>query len=98
MFEVPVKLLVPDKLAFVAIKLVMVVLKLASLLIAVANSDNVFNKSGLELTRFAIWVLTYVWDAIFDPLKYATLKQTYYIVFHYTKILLEYFQVKLICL
>ena len=46
----PVKILFEDKPDFVAIKFVIVVLKLASLLIAVANSDNVFSKSGLELT------------------------------------------------
>ena len=46
----PEKILFEDKPDFVAIKFVIVVLKLASLLIAVANSDNVFSKSGLELT------------------------------------------------
>ena len=50
----PVKILFEDKPDFVAIKFVIVVLKLASLLIAVANSDNVLSKSGLELTRFDI--------------------------------------------
>ena len=45
----------------------MAVLKLASLLIAVANSDNVFNKSGLEFTRFTICWFTYACDAIFAP-------------------------------
>jgi len=38
----PVKLLLPDKLDLVAIKLVIVELKLASLLIALEISDNVF--------------------------------------------------------
>ena len=60
----PVNVLDPEivlldvKPTFIAIKLVIVVLKFASLLIAVANYDNVFNKSGDELTRFAIGVLT----------------------------------------
>ena len=48
MFEVPVKLLLPDKLAFVAIQLVIVVENEASLLIAAANSLSVLSKSGDE--------------------------------------------------
>ena len=46
------------KPTLVAIKFVIVVLKLASLLIAADNSDNVLSKSGEELTRFDICVLT----------------------------------------
>ena len=59
LLSLDVKIVLLDvKPALVAIKLVMVVLKLASLLIADANSDNVLSKSGEELTRFEICVLT----------------------------------------
>ena len=45
---------------FAAIKLVIVVEKLASLPNAVANSASVFNASGDELTKLAIAVATLV--------------------------------------
>ena len=57
----------PAKDAFVAILFVIVVENEASLLIAAASSDNVFNKSGDELIWFEICVCTYDCDAILAP-------------------------------
>ena len=50
-------------LSFVAIELVIVVLKLASSPIAAASSFNVLSASGDESTRLVIWLSTYVFVA-----------------------------------
>jgi len=56
-FVVSINELIDDKPALVAIKLVIVVEREASLFIAADYSDSVFNKSGLEFTSFANPVL-----------------------------------------
>ena len=57
-----------------SIKAVIVVAKLASLLMAVASSDNVSNNAGDESTKFEICWWTQVYEAILAPVNWNRVK------------------------